>query len=303
MKIEALAYFLDVCETHSLNKSANRLFLTQPGLTKSIQNLENEIGISLFERDRSGIFLNPSGEAFRPYAEKIVELYKSAISHASQQLTFSSVFTLLTQPIYSEIFMPAFLDDLYQRFPNLSIDLVDNSSWTEQKSLFSYMDESPTSSVMLISLLSSDYQRLSDKYHIVLLGEENSVCYISEAHSYAKYRTISYDFLLDNYSTVCFWNRPYFNLELLNKNFSSVSNLTILKKMVLHRKYIVCFPPQIGDRIFLNEPVVRIPLTGFEPVHYLLITNHQFASEFHPVLRLLKNDGLTFFKECHFHKN
>jgi len=49
MNIQQLHYFLNICETKSLTKSAGLLFLTQPALSKSIASLEKELGASLFK--------------------------------------------------------------------------------------------------------------------------------------------------------------------------------------------------------------------------------------------------------------
>ncbi|MDO4280652.1 MAG: LysR family transcriptional regulator [Peptococcaceae bacterium] len=295
VKIESLAYFLDVCETQSLNQSARRLFLTQPGLTKSIQKLEDEIGVPLFERTQSGVFLTPSGKAFRPYAEKIVTTYKEAITGASQLCAFSQPLNIFTQPIFSELCMSLFLNDLFKRFPNLEVNLVDNLTWTERKNMFSFIEDRPCNSIMLVSGILSEFGTQLEHYNVVSLGTEDTVVYMNKHHPFRRKKEMTYDFLVEHNAEVCFWNNPYFNPMLLQTNFSSVSNLTILKNMILKRDFLVCFPPQIGDRIFQNEEVIHLPLRGFDSVHYMLVFSDALSKEFYPALRLLKNDALNFF--------
>lgn len=52
MRIEQLEYFVDVAKTHSLNISAERLFVTQPTISEAIHKLEEELGSDLLLRSK-----------------------------------------------------------------------------------------------------------------------------------------------------------------------------------------------------------------------------------------------------------
>ncbi len=66
-----LRQFLAVVREGSLSGAAHALAVTQPALTKSIQKLEAELGVKLFERLPRGIALTQYGEALLPYAQRI----------------------------------------------------------------------------------------------------------------------------------------------------------------------------------------------------------------------------------------
>ena len=66
-----LRQFLAVVREGSLSGAANTLALTQPALTKSIQRLEAELGVKLFERLPRGIALTKHGQALLPHAQRI----------------------------------------------------------------------------------------------------------------------------------------------------------------------------------------------------------------------------------------
>lgn len=51
MKLSQLKQFQTVAQTGNIVEAANALFISQPALTKSIQELENEIGVPLFNRE------------------------------------------------------------------------------------------------------------------------------------------------------------------------------------------------------------------------------------------------------------
>lgn len=65
MELRQLEYFLEVCETRSFTKASEHLRVTQPSITKSIQNLEYELGTSLLDRSVKPIGLTEAGERLR----------------------------------------------------------------------------------------------------------------------------------------------------------------------------------------------------------------------------------------------
>ena len=60
-----LQIFLTLAETGNLTRTAEKLYLAQPTLSKRLQNLESELGATLFLRSKHGVTLTPAGEAAR----------------------------------------------------------------------------------------------------------------------------------------------------------------------------------------------------------------------------------------------
>ncbi|SEG64064.1 DNA-binding transcriptional regulator, LysR family [Nonomuraea solani] len=58
-----LRYFMAVAEEGGLTRAAHRLFVSQPALTKQIQQLEAQLGLRLFTRSRAGMALTEAGQA------------------------------------------------------------------------------------------------------------------------------------------------------------------------------------------------------------------------------------------------
>lgn len=67
-----LKYALEVEKTKSINKAAENLFMGQPNLSRSIKDLENNLGILIFKRTPKGIFPTKEGEEFLSYAKNIM---------------------------------------------------------------------------------------------------------------------------------------------------------------------------------------------------------------------------------------
>ena len=55
--------------------AAQKLYLAQPSLTKSLQSMEQELGVQLFTRTSSGIRLTIAGETILPQARQVIALY------------------------------------------------------------------------------------------------------------------------------------------------------------------------------------------------------------------------------------
>ena len=75
MTIQQLIYAVTIAGCHSMNKAAQVLFLSQSSLSVSVQNLEEELGISLFRRTNRGVSTTPEGEEFLIYARQLVHQY------------------------------------------------------------------------------------------------------------------------------------------------------------------------------------------------------------------------------------
>ncbi|WP_158735553.1 LysR family transcriptional regulator [Alteribacillus sp. YIM 98480] len=71
MNIKQLIYFLTVTEHESFTKAAAELRIAQPSITKSIQNLEDEIGLRLFIREKRSVRLTMEGSVLKKHALEI----------------------------------------------------------------------------------------------------------------------------------------------------------------------------------------------------------------------------------------
>ncbi len=73
MNILHMRYALEVARLGSLNKAAETLLIAQPNISRSIKELESDLGITLFNRSAKGMSLTLEGVEFMRYAEGILE--------------------------------------------------------------------------------------------------------------------------------------------------------------------------------------------------------------------------------------
>ncbi len=87
MELRELKYFLAVAREQSISKAAEALFITQPNLSRQMQNLEKEIGQQLFIRGTKKITLTEVGQLLRKRAEEIMELYNQTEAELHTPIT------------------------------------------------------------------------------------------------------------------------------------------------------------------------------------------------------------------------
>ncbi len=73
MNILHMKYAVEVAKVGSLNKAAETLLIAQPNISRSIKELEADLGITIFDRSSKGMFLTPEGENFIGYAKNILK--------------------------------------------------------------------------------------------------------------------------------------------------------------------------------------------------------------------------------------
>lgn len=72
MTLQQLKYAVTVAECGTISAAAEKLFISQPSLTAAIQELESEMGVTIFSRTNRGVIVSREGEEFLGYARQIL---------------------------------------------------------------------------------------------------------------------------------------------------------------------------------------------------------------------------------------
>jgi LysR family transcriptional regulator, low CO2-responsive transcriptional regulator len=124
VNIERLFVFLDVTQTLSFSETAQRLHVSQPTVSKNIHDLENELGVKLFERTGAKPRLTEAGRALLPWARKLViqsnELEDIARS-INQDVTGSLMIACTTTA--GKYILPQLAARFRQQYPQVRISI------------------------------------------------------------------------------------------------------------------------------------------------------------------------------------
>ena len=82
MELRHLRYFVAVAEEENVSRAALNLHVSQPGITRQIHDLEDEIGFPLFERIGKSVRLSPAGKFFLVEARDVLQRTADAVEKA-----------------------------------------------------------------------------------------------------------------------------------------------------------------------------------------------------------------------------
>lgn len=97
MNISQLKYALAIAESSSMREASTKLYISQPALSASIRDLEEELGINIFERTSKGISLTDTGREFIMYAKKAVSQFDVLEDRYSKKDSKKEHFSVSTQ--------------------------------------------------------------------------------------------------------------------------------------------------------------------------------------------------------------
>jgi len=136
MELRHLKYFVAVAEELHFGRAAKRLHIAQPPLSQQIKNLEDELGVKLFDRTRRTVQLTDAGIYFFKEAQQILSLVKQAADTA-RRIDRGQSGRLMVGFVGSVIhtFLPAGLRLFRERFPDVELILQELNTAEQIKSL------------------------------------------------------------------------------------------------------------------------------------------------------------------------
>ncbi len=84
MDIDALRSFLAFVETGSFTRAAKQINRTQSAFSAQMRKLEDELRVSLFEKEGRNLVLSEAGTSLRAHAEQLVSLHNQAVKQSSK---------------------------------------------------------------------------------------------------------------------------------------------------------------------------------------------------------------------------
>lgn len=172
MNWNQLQYIVTTAQEKSISKAAKKLYISQPSLTLSIQNLEKELGVVLFERTRGALSLTYAGQLYYDWALNTLhsrEQLGARIDDIKEQT--SHQIRLGISPHRSTILLPAILPDFYAQFPKSELRIEERPTYQ----LRALMEEEK------LDLIIDVPQPDTLNYQNILLAQEHLVLAVPES--------------------------------------------------------------------------------------------------------------------------
>lgn len=126
MELRHLRYFVAVAEEENVSKAALKLHVSQPGISRQIRDLEDEIGFPLFERSAKSVRLTAAGKVFFAEAKEVLVHAEAAVSKAKAVAQGGSgELRVGYAPSLTVQILPAALRAFQDQFPNVRVLLLD----------------------------------------------------------------------------------------------------------------------------------------------------------------------------------
>ena len=97
MTLLQLKYAVAIAECGSITAAAEKVFVAQPSLSKSVSELEKEMGITIFYRNSRGVYLSEEGSKFLSYARQVIEQAELLEQHYKGKDPIRRVFSISAQ--------------------------------------------------------------------------------------------------------------------------------------------------------------------------------------------------------------
>jgi LysR family hydrogen peroxide-inducible transcriptional activator len=130
MELHQLRYFVAVAETGGFVKAAQRCGVTQPSLSQQVRKLEDELGVTLFDRSSRGAVPTEAGRALLPRAQRILNEVRDTLTGVKEDVEAGrGPLSVGAIPTMAPYLMPAVLSRFVKEHPDCELtvreDLTD----------------------------------------------------------------------------------------------------------------------------------------------------------------------------------
>ncbi|PIC94592.1 LysR family transcriptional regulator [Sporosarcina sp. P26b] len=129
MNIKQLEYFICVAEEESFTNASKIMFVSQPNLSKSISQLENELGVKLFDRKPRLTKLNKYGEYYYKRVKEAFLLLNEAENTVKEMINpHAGTINLSFVHTLGNTFIPQMIGEYRKKFPDIKFNLLQSST-------------------------------------------------------------------------------------------------------------------------------------------------------------------------------
>ncbi|MBK5276828.1 MAG: LysR family transcriptional regulator [Desulfuromonadales bacterium] len=190
MEIRHLKYFTAAAEELNISHAARRLNVSQPAMSRTIHDLESELGVPLFVQERFGLRLTTSGEKLLIYTRQILDIINEAVRVIGNIPDANCVINIGFIASSINTFLGAALRSFRSANPNVVIKIHELSPASQIKALRKHQID--------IALIGNPSGSVRDEFETEVLFELQLEAVIPESHRLAQRKLINLKELVED---------------------------------------------------------------------------------------------------------
>ena len=124
MNTHQLQNFISIAQTLNYSEAAKNAYISQPALTKQINRLEAELGVTLFDRSKHGVSLTYAGEEFYKFAVDILDGVRQAENRMASISAGQTGFLKISSVFGMEALISGVMSRFSERYPEILLNLL-----------------------------------------------------------------------------------------------------------------------------------------------------------------------------------
>lgn len=279
MKLEWIRCFIAVAENGSINKAAEKLYLSQPAVTKMMQALERELAIELLQRRKTGVALTAHGELFLPYAKKILREYNIYLTEKKKIENQHQIAIEKIELVISSVIMQTYYKTIEKAmknaFPSLKIYFVEADAETafplilENKRMFG-----------LLGFDASGIANIPDSWKVETVYQSPVICCMNKESGYEDFQILTEDMLSPGMLIGLGFSKKHMHYMQGSKYNLYTVNLDLVRATILKNENACVLLPQcIAEKLFQPEEVCFMKFMPQQTVTFGFVYNRQAMEE------------------------
>lgn len=119
-------YIKAIAQYHSFSKAAQSLYISQPSLSRFVKRVEDDMGVTLFDRDTIPLGLTPAGQKYLEYIDRFQDLdHKMREDFAAIGKQLHNQLTIATLPLLGIYILPKIVPDFAEQNPSVDQKIVE----------------------------------------------------------------------------------------------------------------------------------------------------------------------------------
>ena len=183
MELRHLRYFVTVAEELNVSRASARLRISQPAVSRQLHDLEDELGVALFVREKNGLSLTQAGESYLGYAYDILRKSAEATTHMNsfRKQPIKELIIGYIAPVLANVLTPV-LKTFSRKNKEVEVVLKELSPKDQVKALREKRID--------LAFLGNPYPEIRDEFDLMVLKKIPLQAVLSDDHPLAKRKRI-----------------------------------------------------------------------------------------------------------------